>query len=292
MGWLMPVARGQSGKENNKLEFYIFPGFYSSATKGALLQNNFDTVRVIMQRFIDENNDNKIDPAAVNLFCSKFYPVTNARGLCIVDWEGQSFGDLRQYDKDDERFKAAASNYIELVKLIKQLRPNVRVGIYGLPFRFYNPMQKKAANPPGKYSTVLAACDVIAPSLYIYYPDQQAGQQKNIQYLRDNMEEALKYGKELNKPVLPFLWYRVHPGNKKFGMQVISKEEMQAYLHCLAQYNYEGNKIKGIIWWEGTDKPVPPKNGVNALSAITAIPQVNRDSVLINYTMPFRNKNK
>lgn len=288
---LIPGALGQNAGKGNGFRFYIFPGFYSASTKQDLLQKNYDTVRVIMQAFIDNDKDSKINPDAVGRFCDKFYPEVNAGGLCIVDWEAQPFNDLRQYDKNDDRFKAAASTYIELVKLIKKLRPNIKVGIYGLPFRFYNPTQR-LVNSQDKYEEVLAACDVIAPSLYIYYTDEQVGQEKNLQYIRDNAEEALKYGKKLGKPVLPFFWYRVHPGNKKFGMQPISKNEMQAYLKCLAGYSYQGVKISGVIWWEGTDKtPAKDKNQFSAQD-MRIIPQVNRDSVLVNYTSPFSNNRK
>ena len=71
--------------------------------------------------------------------------------------------------------------------------------------------------------------------------------------LIENLKSALIYGIRLNKPVVPYVWYLIHPSNKKFGNQIIGKEEMKLYLNTIKNYCYLDKKAQGIIWWEPKD---------------------------------------
>src|SRR5690606_12568763 len=113
------------------------------------------------------------------------------------------------------RFKNAEKQFIDLLRYIKGVRPNLKIGIYGIPFRTYYPSQLKW-NGDRKFDRLMSMSDIVFPSLYIIYPDKEKGKDANEQYLKDNLDVAFSYGERFNKPVIPFIWYIVHPNNKKY----------------------------------------------------------------------------
>jgi len=275
-------------------DIYIFPAFYSKNVSDYLLQNNCSVAHLLTQSMIDPDKDQQPDLDAVKKHTAELYPDANATGLFVVDWEGQAFNDLRKYDKGDSRFKAAEDAYVRLVSAIKEYRPGLKVGVYGLPFRSFSDAQR-AGNADTKLDGLLSKCDVLTPSLYIMYTNEEVGEQRNMDYLKQNMDQFLSYGARLKKQVIPFFWYKVHPSNKKYGMNVMPKGNVQKYLSLLSTYSNQAGKINGIIWWEGGEKigktPAAQK-GLGVSAAGTGVPtaETARDSIIINYTAPFIKK--
>jgi hypothetical protein len=123
------------------------------------------------------------------------------------------------------------------------------------------------------------------------------GEQRNMDYLKQNMDQFLSYGARLKKPVIPFFWYKVHPSNKKYGMSVMPKGNVQKYLSLLSTYSNQAGRLNGIVWWEGgekIDKTPAANRGLGAAAARTGASQSEtaRDSIIINYTAPFIKKKK
>jgi hypothetical protein len=277
-------------------DIYIFPAFYSKNVSDQLLQSNCSVAHLLTQSMIDPDKDQQPDLDAVKKHTAELYPDANATGLFVVDWEGQAFNDLRKYDKDDSRFKAAEDAYVRLVSAIKEYRPGLKVGVYGLPFRSFSGAQR-AQNTDTKLDGLLSKCDVLTPSLYIMYTNEEVGEQRNMDYLKQNMDQFLSYGARLKKQVIPFFWYKVHPSNKKYGMNVMPKDIVQKYLGLLSSYSNQAGRINGIIWWEGGEKidkaPAANKNlGAAAASTAVSKSETARDSIIINYTAPFIRKKK
>lgn len=290
---LMLAGQLRSGNDN-AFDIYIFPAFYSKKVSDYLLQNNCSEAHLLTQSMIDPDKDQQPDLDAVKKFTAQLYPETNATGLFVVDWEAQAFNDLRKYDKNDSRFKAAEAAYIKLVNSIKEYRPGLKVAVYGLPFRSFSNAQP-AQDGDNKLDGLLSTCDVLTPSLYILYTNEEVGEQRNMDYLKQNMDQFLSYGARLKKPVIPFFWYRVHPTNKKYGMTVMTRDKVQKYLSLLSTYSNQAGKINGIIWWEGgekIDKTSAANRSLGAAAAGTAAPQneIARDSIIMNYTAPFIKK--
>lgn len=285
------TAAGQTS--DTGFNIYIFSAYYSKKVSDYLLSNNAKEAHLLPQAVIDPNKDQEIDEESVKRYAAKFYPDTDATGLFLIDWEGRPYKNLRKNDKNDPQFQAALAKYQQLIDVIKTFRPKVKVGIYGLPFRFFGGGGKM--DDATKLDGLLSRCDVITPSLYIVYTDDQVGASKNMDYLRQNLDQALSTGQRLNKPVIPFFWYKVHPGNKQYGMNVMSKDIVQKYLSLLSTYSYQANKINGIIWWEGGEKIVkgPAVNSAvraTAAGSGTRQREAVRDSIIINYAAPLIRK--
>ncbi|WP_298741186.1 hypothetical protein [uncultured Chitinophaga sp.] len=269
---------------------YIFPGYYTSKVRGYLLQNNCAEAHLLTYKGIDPDKDQQVDEDAIRKAAAEFYPGKDDGGLFIIDWEAQPFKDLREYDANDPRFKAAEAKYLQVVNTLKAFRPQLKVGIYGIPFRVLQAGQLKQSST--KLDRLLSRCDVITPSLYIMRTDEEVGQQRNLNYLKQNVDLALSFGSRLKKPVAPFVWYKVHPGNKRFGMNTISRDKMQEYLRFLNTYTYQGTRLNGIVWWEGgerIDKPATGNKRLNAAAAGAAPAEVEkaRDRIIVDYTAPF-----
>jgi hypothetical protein len=285
---LMAAAQANDAGFN----IYIFPAYYSRHVCDYLLSNNGKEAHLLPQSVIDPNKDQEVDEASIKRYTAKFYPDADASGLFIIDWEAKPYNDLKN-DKNDPKFQAAMAKYVQVIDAVKSFRPKVRVGIYGLPFRFFGDRGKTgdAAN----LDPLLSHCDVITPSFYIVYTDEEVGAPKNMDYLKQNLDQALNSGQRLNKQVIPFFWYKVHPGNKNFGMSVLPKDKMQRYLDFLTKYNYQGKKINGLIWWEGGPlAQSTPGNDRSQARAFSAAPGggggADRDSIIVNYLAPFLKK--
>ena len=290
ISYLLPqMAAGQVNDAG--FNIYIFSAYYSKNVCDYLLSNNAKEAHLLTQSVIDPNKDQEVDGGSIKRYTEKFYPDADATGLFIIDWEAKPYNDLKN-DKNDPRFQAAMAKYVQVIDAVKTFRPKVRVGIYGLPFRFFGNSGKTedAAN----LDALLSHCDVITPSFYIVYTDEQVGAPKNMDYLKDNLDQALRSGQRLNKPVIPFFWYKVHPGNKTFGMTVLSKDKMQRYLDLLTQYSYQGKKINGLLWWEGgpvsSGTPGNDRNQARAFSTTPGSGGSDRDSIIVNYLKPFIKK--
>jgi hypothetical protein len=228
------TAPGQTN--DSGFNVYIFSAYYSRNVSAYLLTNNVREAHMLPQYIIDTNKDQEMDAESVKRYTEKFYPNAGDTGLFIIDWEAKPFKDLQNNDQNDPQFQAAVAKYQQLVSIIKTMRPRVKVGIYGLPFRFFG--SKPGKNDATKLDALLSRCDVITPSCYIVYTDEQVGAPKNVNYLQQNLDQALSAGQRLNKPVIPFVWYKVHPGNKRFGMTVLPKDKMQRYLDLITKYSY------------------------------------------------------
>ncbi|WP_242916764.1 hypothetical protein [Pontibacter liquoris] len=199
---------------------------------------------------VQRDNKSVVDLARVERFLDDKFPKKDSAGILVLDWESEPFKNLRIYNASDSRFRDAENQWVLLVREVKRLRPQVKVGFYGLPFRSYHDWQKVKFNQPGKLNKLLSEVDFIAPSLYIMYADEAVGRDRNLQYLRDNLDVALQYGKELGKPVIPFVWHRVHYSDNIKGQSLIPKEAFATYVDYIGSYVHNNNQVSGVLWWD------------------------------------------
>ncbi|MNY23887.1 hypothetical protein D3C86_1575710 [compost metagenome] len=82
------------------------------------------------------------------------------------------------------------------------------------------------------------------------YPDRQIKKSRNEKYLKENLESALEYGIRLNMPVVPFMWSLVHPSNKLYGGQLVSKNEVVQNINFIKNFKYKNRSVSGIVWWD------------------------------------------
>lgn len=213
---------------------------------------NFKEIKIFGQYMIDPLRDGNVDYSLVDKYLDKLFPNINDSNLLVINLEGKLYTDLR-CNYNNNLYEVSSNNYQKVVKYIKLKRPNLKVGFYGIPFPFYYDFQKDINNRD-KLDGILSLVDVIFPSLYIYYPMTQKGLQSNYTYLKNNLDIAFEYANKFDKPVIPFVWYLVHPSNKQgYSHEVIPKKEMHKYIKYIQEYeSFSRTKIDGIVWWDSS----------------------------------------
>jgi len=211
-------------------------------------ERRFQNYRLIPQSYIDPKNEGLINFDLLERTICKFYPNIDMEDVVCLDIENKLFRDLLNNKRTHVKFQFAESEIVKMLKLVKTLRPRLKIGIYSLPTRyFYSNSQEKDKT---KFDNILKLCDVIFPSLYIFYPNDQIGNTKNLNYIKENLNQAFEYGGRLDKPVLPFMWSMIHPSNVKFSYKLLPKNDMDEYIKLISNYSYAGKKVAGIVWWE------------------------------------------
>ena len=221
----------------------------------------FDTKNIVVSNFFGLNaiaqdtNPYKVDETKVRETLRKLFAYRSSSGRLVLDWEKKNvFYYLRDYPVTDSRYKSAEAEWRKLISIIRDERPNVKIGIYGIPFKAWTAGGVAKYNPQGKYDALLSLVDFLAPSVYIQFADEEVGHARNLQYIKDIMTSALDYGKRLHKPVYPFLWARIHNTNPNYGLDLIQTEVFAKYVKLLSTYTYNGYKASGFYWWEALSK--------------------------------------
>ena len=128
---------------------------------------------------------------------------------------------------------------VNVFKWIHQANPHVRVGIYSIiPQReYWRVPNRQWEHRNNLYKELGDEVDVIFPSLYTFYDDQQGW----VEYAKKNIKEARKYG----KPVYAFIWPQYHDSNATLGGQYIPGDYWRLQLDTLADI------ADGIVIWGG-----------------------------------------
>lgn len=114
-------------------------------------------------------------------------------------------------DRDVKTTNESVRKLVQMIRWMKDTKPALKIGFYRLaPVRKYSQALQGPASD--SYQKWQAQCvrmkelarhvDIIFPSLYTFYPDQQGWET----YAKENINMARMYG----KPVVPYLWYRYH----------------------------------------------------------------------------------
>jgi hypothetical protein len=234
---------------SQEFKIYYAPSLYNVEVQNLLQNNvNFKEYRLMLGIHIDPKKQGVIDREVFERNIIKFYPNTNSTGVLCLDLENKLFENLKNCKKESKDYKQAEAAFIWMVNTVKTMRPNLKIGIYGLPVRVYYLNSKEF--DPKKFDKIFLSCDYIFPSLYTMYLDKQVGRVRNEKYLKDNLEIALGYGLRLHKPVIPFVWNLVHPSNKKDGGALIDKSEMLKNILFVKNFKFKGLSAHGIVWWD------------------------------------------
>lgn len=242
------------------------------------LSENYGFYQFMGEYYIDRAKKQNINYENVDQGIKRFYPYKYDKGFLSIDLENKIYHDMRLGKKDDPSTKIAVNQFVHLVEYIKKKRPNVKVGIYGVPFNF-NYDSQKSRNNFEKLAPLLKVVDYISPSLYLSYSENERKSNYVIKYIEDNLTLFLDYATIVDKPVYPYVWYRVHPSNKKYGSELISKQWMDLYLKTIRNFEFDGKKVSGIIWWE-------PSNSVKMLQIKNRYPApfATIEEILFKYT--------
>lgn len=238
----------QCNTSPDKIHVYIFQSRYDDSMRTILESEGFKLAKLFTSSSIQGKSDN-IDSQKIKKSIEQRYPDVNDSGVCVIDWEGIYYKNLKKLSKTDTAFLYAEQQFLQCIQIMKAARPKLKIGIYGMPFSIYRQRQVNSENDIS-LQRILSQCDFIAPSLYIHYQANQVRESENLNYLKNNLQAALALGSLLNKPVIPFFWHRIHPTNKKFGNTPIPLLEFNNYLDVIAGESYNGKKTSGVFWWE------------------------------------------
>ncbi|MBW4360345.1 hypothetical protein [Flavobacterium taihuense] len=211
----------------------------------------------MISTYIDPKKTGKVDKELFIKVINRYYPDSLANGILCIDLENEAYSNLLKFDSETFEFREASAQFTWMIKTVKKMCPNVKVGVYALPFRTYYANSHMNSR---KLDAILSLSDYIFPSLYTMYPDSQIGKSRNQKYLRENLEFALDYGVRLNKPVVPFIWNLVHPSNKLYGGQLVSKEEVLQNITFIRNFKYKNKSVQGIVWWDPDHKSFSKMN--------------------------------
>ncbi|GGG80152.1 hypothetical protein GCM10007415_10680 [Parapedobacter pyrenivorans] len=235
------------------LTFYVLDTRYDEATRAFFNSNENIQPYVYLGEFaIDPRKTGKFEESNIVSAINNYIPDPSATSVVSLNIESDIYKKLRDKKTGDKEAKSASDEFIRIVKIIKRERPNVQVGIYGIPFRFFYSSQK-GVNDGGKFDELFKVVDYISPSLYMMYPNRQIGTTKNKAYIESNLKYALELGEKFGKPVIPWVWHIIHPSNKEYGGNLVDKSEFNDYLNLIATTSFNGLKASGVLVWEPSD---------------------------------------
>lgn len=212
----------------------------------------YEEVKMLGTKSITSKDNKEVNLEAVKINLIKLFPDKNAEGLLCIDLENHSFKKLKGHNivthkkVSDKEYEKALNEYIQVVEFVKKNRPNLKVGVFELPFRIFD-MSQLRKNSSKLLDPILSKVDVIFPSFYIPHKSEQ----KAKKFLDTNLKMVFDYADRLNKPVIPFIWYMLFSNEKEDRYEMIPKNVMYEYIQSLEQYKSpSGNGISGFVWWE------------------------------------------
>ncbi len=200
-------------------------------------------------RYCDPEDDGILNADLLQKAITELIPNPKATGYGIIDWEGKAFETLALSRAGTSKFTAAMAQYQKALDLCKKLRPNIKWGIYFVPVTDYwlkDTISWQKINK--KLLPLMKQCQVLFPSMYNHYPE---GTQftHNDYYIRYNVRQALKLGIQLKKPVIAFVWHRIHDGNTKNGLELIPEKTFYNTLKKIVDTRVGKKRIDGLMWF-------------------------------------------
>lgn len=257
--------------QNQDFKVYVLPQRYDEADAQYFETNSlYDRYYWIGRAVLTPNRDGVVSEKSIRERLDLYFPNKNDGGVVSIDLEGEIMEDLKKYGANDRRFKKSEAIYLNMVNIVKTYRPNVKIGIYGMPFRYFNRNTYKEADDKKLYN-IFSKVDYLSPSFYIQYPEIEKGKDYNTEYLKWNLDRTLKISKDVGKPLMPYVWHVVHPVNKKYGGKMMDSAEMSTYITYMQNYTAYGNKISGVLWWEEPQSSRYSFRKISSLSSVKSL---------------------
>lgn len=232
------------GSIGQELHYYVQKTRYKADVTDLSSVKNYD---FIGHAYIDKTNSGVIDYNLLKQRIEVLYPEQDASTTLVLNLENKIYANLKSKNKN-LRQKSVAQ-FVKLVKFVKELRPNLKVGVYGVPFRFNYDFQKKA-NHLGDLRPLFKTVDFLAPDLYVSFGKTEQSEQNFIRVVKENLDLYVSAAKLENKPIKVFVWYKIHPYNKKFGGTNVDSERMDVLISTIREKQKEYRKLDGVLWWD------------------------------------------
>jgi len=237
---------------------YFFKNRYNQNTLQKIEQSRLDfkEIKILLGYMIDPKRQEVADYKRVKKSLETLFPNANQEGVLCIDWENKLYQNIRGNNitriksVSNKEYLKGEKEFINLIKFIKKLRPNVKVGIFEMPFRVYS-NSEIIKNTNQKLDPILKHVDIIFPCIYIPFPAKVKSIQSNYDFLKINLDLAFNYGDRLKKPVIPFVWYLYYSPDNTYRKELIPKDELWEYIKYIESYKSSSNKrVSGIVWWD------------------------------------------
>ncbi|MBN8553841.1 MAG: hypothetical protein J0L93_00165 [Deltaproteobacteria bacterium] len=200
---------------------------------------------------IDPDNDGYLNDSILRNYLLENF-TRDFSGYLILDWEERGLERLNTNPKSATQ-ETQIQEFLRGLQIVHSVLPSAKAGYYAIPFRYYYNRNAtwRALNDTAQ--RIIDASDAVFPSVYVFYLSSQVGRSANLDYISDNIKEALRMAG--NKPVFPFIWARVHNSNTTSPYRTFDSADFQAYVTGALQTLETNSKknSRGIVWW-GSDK--------------------------------------
>lgn len=166
-------------------------------------------------------------------------------GHLALDWETGAFFDLIQYNPPHSNLNALINEYVGLLLFIKNARPRVSVGYYGLPIGGNTSNKELIWEHWERLAPIFDTADVLFPGWYysaihtpqVYSQGVDAWLPHQIKMARD-------------QPIFPYTRHRYSPAaDNALNYRLIPPDIHEASIAMLEAAEWEGKKISGIVTW-------------------------------------------
>lgn len=248
--WLLLISISLLSGQSQKV---LFASEYGNRMHSNFLKtNNLDSIIIFYQNEFVKDDALCFDQQLLSKSIRQKFPQENAVGYAVLDWEGEAMNILLGAKiVSNEKYNQVVNNYLRSLEYAQLLRPNVKWGFYNFPPVMYGKMPYNYDEAvKSKWLRILQKVDFLTPSLYILEDQTEVSDNVSYQYAYDNTKYAIKLGKELNKPVYPFIWHRYSDSSKRSGFSLIEPEHFSRFIATILSTSHLGNKVDGLIWWE------------------------------------------
>ena len=232
----------------SSVQLYHCMGDLTGNEKKIMANLSIQHTMVFDGRYIDPKNTGRIDSLELTKAIESYFPNKDDKGFAVLDLEDENYRALRLTPGSKVETKFAVNEFIRMVRIAKNSRPNIKWAIYNVPYNTYYDKTDEWKNQDRHLDILFRSVDVFAPSLYDFYPDTTFFADDKT-YFNDNLQMTLRLAVKYNKEVIPFIWHRWHDSNQKVGLQLIPKNEFMDNLHYILSAQYQEKKVSGIIWF-------------------------------------------
>jgi len=164
--------------------------------------------------------------------------------------------DIEHWPLKGDNYEVARSldKYLEVIRRFRAVGYTRRIGFYGAPpVRDYwrvikgpnSAAYRRWRSENNRLAPLAAEVDVLFPSLYTFYSDQEGW--------RRAATAQLKAAKSYGKPVYAFLWPQFHESNRLLGGRYIGDDYWRMELETVRSY------ADGVVIWGGWGDGKPAK---------------------------------
>jgi hypothetical protein len=235
------------------IDLYHAQTTLSPEAASEFVRASFNRVIVVAEKYIEGEAEGEVDTVKLMAFIQKILPLDLEEAIIALDWEGPIMAILEKGNlNQNKEYIDAADAYRLAYRTVKKIRPRATVGFYRFPIRNYHNRGETWRARNRSLEPLLSEFDALFPSVYDFYDSESKAESRDIDYVNENIEEALLIGDRIGKPVYPFVWHRYHPSNKRKPEWLIPIVEFENHMSAVALAEVEGKHVDGIVWW-GSD---------------------------------------